>query len=112
MFFGSDFELARVIRFGLRSQKIGNQERNGFFAAHPSQILDGVFNVRPPILRFEGKDFLDDSPDMRRTLFGRNIFFHSIGEQDRSDFVIIPNGVERQYAGDFDGGFLFYVLRR
>ncbi|VTR68767.1 hypothetical protein DESC_720145 [Desulfosarcina cetonica] len=86
-------------------EKIGNQEGHAALAADPRQEIHCGGDVGTRMLRHEGEDLANQTPDVRRSFFGGDVAFHLIGEENRAGLVVVADGVEGQDGGHLGGGF-------
>ena len=84
--------------------EIGQQEDHRLALDHLVHILKRSADISSDTFGLKIEHFPDQPKNMRPPLFGRDIQFYRIGENDQPDFVVILNRRKGQHCAEFGGG--------
>src|SRR5690606_24762547 len=80
---------------------------NRLFADHIGEELQCLADVGLPALGRELQKLTDDPQYMAFSLFGRDIEFHGIGEEDKPHLIVVLQCGKGKGGGDFGDDLLF-----
>src|SRR5438477_10547964 len=85
---------ARELSSTVRSEEVGDEDRNGLVGSDAPQEFQRGIQVRAAALRFVEQNLTDDAEDMATAFARGHEFLDLISEEDQPDFVVITDGGE------------------